>query len=117
MSSTSTLRSRGPWLCAGEESNLMCGILGLVQPEPVSVECLREGEQVLFHRGPDGGGEMAEGGVGLAMRRLAIIDVPTGGQPMHFPDGGLSLVYNGEIYNYRSLREELRDSFNFSTTS
>jgi asparagine synthase (glutamine-hydrolysing) len=95
----------------------MCGILGVVQSEPVSLDWLRSGLEVLRHRGPDGEGELVEGGVGLGMRRLSIIDIATGWQPMHSPDGTLSIVFNGEIYNYRAIRDELKEAFDFRTTS
>jgi len=61
----------------------------------------------LAHRGPDGSGMMLEPGVGLAMRRLAIIDVGGSEQPITNETGSVSLVFNGEIYNYRELRERL----------
>ena len=64
---------------------------------------------LLAHRGPDAGGAMVEGSVGLAHRRLAIIDLSDDGcQPMTSGDGALSIVYNGEVFNYVELREELR---------
>ena len=69
----------------------------------------------MYHRGPDDAGvELypAEGGymVGLAQRRLSIFDLsPLGHQPMHSPDGRVSVVYNGEIYNFKKLKEELSD--------
>jgi asparagine synthase (glutamine-hydrolysing) len=87
----------------------MCGIAGYLNfaapgADRVTLErCAR----VLAHRGPDGEGFFHEGQIGLAHRRLAIIDLsPTGAQPMLVDQ--LAVVYNGEIYNYRELREELR---------
>jgi asparagine synthase (glutamine-hydrolysing) len=65
----------------------------------------------LAHRGPDAADQWIEGGVGLAHRRLSIIDVSTAsGQPMHSADDRLVLVFNGEIYNYIELRDELRSA-------
>jgi asparagine synthase (glutamine-hydrolysing) len=61
----------------------------------------------LVHRGPDGSGYFRDGCIGLGHRRLAIIDLSTGDQPMGNEDGSLQVVFNGEIYNYRELREEL----------
>jgi asparagine synthase (glutamine-hydrolysing) len=87
----------------------MCGIGGYVDPsgalEQASV--LRTIASALVHRGPDGEGFFTHGPFGLAHRRLAIIDLSEGGaQPMHV--GPIAVVFNGEIYNYRELREELR---------
>ena len=66
---------------------------------------------IMYHRGPDDGGFFFEGPVALAHRRLSIIDLSDGGsQPMHSADGSLVIVYNGELYNYVELREELRRS-------
>jgi asparagine synthase (glutamine-hydrolysing) len=64
--------------------------------------------EVIAHRGPDGEGQYADGPVGLVNRRLAIIDPqPSGDMPMSYGDGDLVITYNGEIYNYRELRDEL----------
>ena len=62
---------------------------------------------VIQHRGPDGSGEYASGPVGLGHRRLSIIDLATGSQPMSNEDGSIWVVYNGEIYNFEELRAEL----------
>ena len=64
--------------------------------------------EVIRHRGPDDEGIHVEGGVGLGMRRLSIIDLSTGHQPIHNEDQTVWLVFNGEIYNYRELRAELQ---------
>ena len=61
----------------------------------------------LVHRGPDSDGTLVDGPVGLAARRLAIIDLQTGDQPIANEDGTVHVVQNGEIYNYRELRAEL----------
>jgi asparagine synthase (glutamine-hydrolysing) len=85
----------------------MCGIAGLVggpAPEP---ELLERMAQCMIHRGPDGKGTWNDGVAGLAFRRLAIIDLDErSNQPLHL--GHWHLVFNGEIYNYRELRDELR---------
>src|SRR6476469_4655738 len=61
----------------------------------------------LVHRGPDSFGEFSDGDVALAARRLSIIDLETGDQPIGNEDGSVHVVQNGEIYNYRELRSEL----------
>jgi asparagine synthase (glutamine-hydrolysing) len=90
----------------------MCGIAGFVDG---FVTATREGDEALVramcgvirHRGPDDEGVHVEAGVGLGMRRLSIIDLSTGHQPMRNEDGTVVVVFNGEIYNYRELRREL----------
>ena len=64
--------------------------------------------QTQHHRGPDEDGLLLEPGVGLAHKRLSIIDLSSGQQPMHSADGGITVVYNGEIYNFAGLAEELK---------
>jgi len=71
-------------------------------PDLVAGQCGR-----LVHRGPDDEGIVVDGALGMGMRRLAIVDVAGGHQPFHSPDGRYSLVFNGEIYNFRQLRAEL----------
>jgi asparagine synthase (glutamine-hydrolysing) len=63
--------------------------------------------QAIRHRGPDDEGMLVEPAIGLGMRRLSIIDVSTGHQPIHNEDGSISIVFNGEIYNFHELRAEL----------
>lgn len=63
--------------------------------------------RTLRHRGPDDEGQVLLPGIGLAMRRLSIIDVSGGHQPFESEDGAIHLVANGEIYNFRSLRKQL----------
>ncbi len=63
--------------------------------------------QTLVHRGPDGGGEHFDGALGFGMRRLSIIDLETGDQPLANEDGSVWIVFNGEIYNYRELAADL----------
>jgi asparagine synthase (glutamine-hydrolysing) len=63
---------------------------------------------LIAHRGPDADGVWTEGAVGLGHRRLAVIDLsPAGRQPMHSSDGGLTITFNGEIYNFLDLRRDL----------
>lgn len=88
----------------------MCGITGLFDVKgsrPIDAVVLDAMTLAIAHRGPDGAGFCLEPGLGLGHRRLAIIDVEGGGQPMHSADRVLSVVFNGEIYNFRELRAEL----------
>jgi asparagine synthase (glutamine-hydrolysing) len=89
----------------------MCGICGKVyfdQSRPVTQQNLLQMSKTLSHRGPDGEGVWIDGHVGLAHRRLAIIDLRTvAGQPMSNEDGSIWITFNGEIYNFRELRADL----------
>ncbi len=87
----------------------MCGICGLVlldggDADPAVAAAMNE---TLTHRGPDSSGAFTEGPVALAMRRLSIIDLAGGDQPIGNEDGRVQVIQNGEIYNYRELRERL----------
>jgi asparagine synthase (glutamine-hydrolysing) len=87
----------------------MCGICGIATSgDSVDVSALRAMSELLVHRGPDSGGEHVEGAVGLAARRLSIIDLEHGDQPIANEDGSCVVVQNGEIYNYPELRRELQ---------
>jgi asparagine synthase (glutamine-hydrolysing) len=90
----------------------MCGIIGVASRHPVTNRrWLDAGCMAMAHRGPDDSGSWwsADGNVGLAQRRLAIIDLSPGGhQPMHREPNRLSIVFNGEIYNYLDLRDLLK---------
>jgi asparagine synthase (glutamine-hydrolysing) len=86
----------------------VCGICGLASRSgAVDPERLRAMSATLVHRGPDSDGQLADGPVGLAARRLSIIDLETGDQPIANEDGTVHVVQNGEIYNYRELRAAL----------
>ena len=86
----------------------MCGICGFLTPHSDSnSETLQRMNARLVHRGPDDEGYFVEPGVGLAARRLSIIDVAGGHQPLSNEDGTVWITYNGEIYNHRELRGEL----------
>lgn len=88
----------------------MCGIAGFVNIDdkrPRDAGVLQRMTRTLQHRGPDGEGYFVSDRVNLGHRRLAIIDLNTGDQPMHSSDGQLTIVFNGEIYNYVELRQEL----------
>jgi asparagine synthase (glutamine-hydrolysing) len=89
----------------------MCGIVGIVESDPnraVLSEDLDRMVRMLVHRGPDDEGAVIRPGVGLGMRRLAVIDVATGQQPFGNETDDIQLVANGEIYNFQQLRQELR---------
>jgi len=98
----------------------MCGFCGIVLPDGSSrrldaplIERMRD---VLVHRGPDGAGIFLEPGVGLGHRRLSIVDVAHGAQPMASADGALQIIYNGEVYNHPELMPELvREGFTYRT--
>lgn len=88
----------------------MCGIAGLINisGERVAPERIEVMRDAISHRGPDDAGIMCEGAVGLANRRLSIIDLtPAGHQPMSASDGTVHIAYNGEVYNFQELRSEL----------
>jgi asparagine synthase (glutamine-hydrolysing) len=97
----------------------VCGICGLAtRSGPVDPERLRAMSGTLVHRGPDSDGELLGGPVGLAARRLSIIDLEGGDQPIANEDGTVHVVQNGEIYNFLELRAELEQAgHRFSTRS
>lgn len=85
----------------------ICGAIDLTGTLPISLEKIQAMTNVIRHRGPDGDGFYVAGSVGLGMRRLSIIDIEGGDQPISNEDGTLKIVYNGEIYNYVELRDDL----------
>ena len=90
----------------------MCGIAGILSRKPLlpgQIEQLARMSRAMIHRGPDGAGEYKTERFAMAMRRLSIIDLATGQQPLFDEDGSLVLIANGEIYNYVELRDQLRD--------
>jgi len=98
----------------------VCGIAGILRVDgaPAGADLLGAMTSAIAHRGPDGDGFFCDGSVGLGHRRLAIIDLATGDQPMATEDGSVVLVFNGEIYNFRELRRELEGrGATFRTTS
>lgn len=91
----------------------MCGITGIFYTdfsETVSKDLLESMTSVLFHRGPDEGGVYIDGAVGLGHRRLRVIDLEGGKQPAFNENRNMCIVFNGEIYNFRQLRKELREN-------
>lgn len=99
----------------------MCGITGLISRyplKPTDIETLQKMNEALYHRGPDSMGFYQDNSIALAMRRLKIIDLAGGDQPLYNEDRSLILMANGEIYNYVELREELEKSgHKFKTNS
>jgi asparagine synthase (glutamine-hydrolysing) len=104
----------------------LCGICGKLNLNkdgtyaayPVDSELLQRMCNSIKHRGPDGEGMYLSGPVGLGHRRLSIIDLVTGDQPMSNEDGSIWIVFNGEIYNFQELRAELQDhGHKFATSS
>jgi len=99
----------------------MCGIVGMFDTQgrrEAPVELLRQMNASQHHRGPDEGGELFAPGVALGHRRLSIIDLSSGQQPMFNHDGSVAIVYNGEIYNFRELTRELSAAgYRFKTHS
>lgn len=93
----------------------MCGICGFFSKKTITTEQLKAMNDTMYHRGPNDSGEEiypAKDGytVGLAQRRLSILDLSAlGHQPMHSPDKRVSVVFNGEIYNFQEIREELKE--------
>ena len=88
----------------------MCGIAGILEfgrDAEADGAALREMCRVMAHRGPDDDGFYSDGAAGIGMRRLSIVDLATGHQPISNEDGSLWIVFNGEIYNHLSLREQL----------
>jgi asparagine synthase (glutamine-hydrolysing) len=96
----------------------MCGIAGIATAgdERIQAEAIRRMCQSIVHRGPDDEGVLVKRGIGLGIRRLSIIDLAGGHQPVSNEDGNVWVVFNGEIYNFPSLRKDLLDrGHHFST--
>src|SRR5215510_10715276 len=88
----------------------MCGICGKLNfdsQEPIDGSIVQRMMDTISHRGPDGRGQYTSGPIGLGHLRLSIIDLSTGDQPIYNEDGTVCVVYNGEMYNFLELREEL----------
>jgi asparagine synthase (glutamine-hydrolysing) len=91
----------------------MCGIAGIVSTSgtaAIDLDRLTQMRDVITHRGPDGAGVWTDPGVGLAHRRLAIVDVAGGQQPMTNEDESVWVIFNGEIYNHAEIRERLEQA-------
>lgn len=97
----------------------MCGICGIVNFDTsnhVPPEIVKKMSHVLYHRGPDDEGYYINKNIGLGMRRLSIIDLETGRQPITNEDKSIWIVFNGEIYNYKALKEDLLIKGHFFST-
>src|SRR5438309_792134 len=98
----------------------MCGICGVYEyqkQKPVDKEILAAMLQAIHHRGPDDEGICLDGSLAMGMRRLSIIDLAGGKQPICNEDGSVVVVFNGEIYNYGELTEQLRRRGHIFTTA
>jgi asparagine synthase (glutamine-hydrolysing) len=98
----------------------MCGICGIFNLDgaPVDPDLIDRMNTAMIHRGPDGDGVFVDHGVGLGHRRLSIIDLSTGDQPMLSSDGQICIVFNGEIYNFQELKKNLeKKGHRFTTKS
>jgi len=97
----------------------MCGIAGWFRRrgQPVSAAVIAAQCDRIVHRGPDDEGYLIDGDFGFGMRRLSIIDVAGGRQPIRSPDGRYAIICNGEIVNHLELRKELEDKYPFRTRS
>ena len=98
----------------------MCGISGIfhLNGQPVEKNDIETMNQTMIHRGPDGQGIFTQSEIGLGHRRLSIIDLEAGKQPMSNADGSIQVVFNGEIYNYLELKQELEaKGYQFRTRS
>ena len=94
----------------------MCGFCGFTGQVAGREEVIREMADRITHRGPDSEGYYLDGSIAMAFRRLSIIDLGGGSQPIYNEDRSKVLMFNGEIYNYRSLREELLAAGHVFTT-
>ena len=96
----------------------MCGIVGFYGEQKNKEQIVKNMADRIIHRGPDGEGYYTDEKIALGHRRLSIIDLDGGAQPMYTEDKKLVVVFNGEIYNYQELREELKTkNYEFLTNS
>ncbi|MFZ4589881.1 MAG: asparagine synthase (glutamine-hydrolyzing) [Ignavibacteria bacterium] len=95
----------------------MCGICGIVSDKLCNDDNLNKMNFSIIHRGPDDEGIYIQNSFGMAMRRLSIIDIKNGKQPISTNDKRYTVILNGEIYNYRELKEKHLSSFTFKTTT
>ena len=86
----------------------MCGINGIISKEKDKDKLIKEMNKRIVHRGPDAEGIYVDDNVALGQRRLSIIDLAGGNQPIYNKDKSILIIYNGEVYNYKELKEELK---------
>lgn len=94
----------------------MCGINGIISKEKNKEKLIKEMNNRIIHRGPDAEGIYTDNYVALGQRRLSIIDIAGGDQPIYNEDKSILIVYNGEVYNYKELKKELQE-YKFTTNS
>ena len=96
----------------------MCGIVGFAdkKKKKEKTKIIKDMADMIIHRGPDGEGYYTDDYVALGHRRLSIIDVAGGAQPIYNEDKSLAVIFNGEIYNYQALKKELEEKgYHFQT--
>ena len=92
----------------------MCGINGIVSRDKNKEKLIRDMNDKIIHRGPDAEGIYVDKDVALGQRRLSIIDLAGGNQPIYNKDKSILIIYNGEVYNYKELKKELSE-YEFQT--
>ena len=98
----------------------MCGLVGYIdkKSKKTKKETIKKMADVIIHRGPDGEGYFVDDNIAMGFRRLSIIDLKGGNQPLYNEDNTLVINFNGEIYNYKELREDLiKKGHTFTTNS
>ena len=95
----------------------MCGINGIITKEKNKKELIKKMNDRIIHRGPNAEGTYVDETLALGQRRLSIIDLESGDQPIYNEDKSILIIYNGEIYNYKELKTELEKKYNFKTKS
>ena len=94
----------------------MCGFVGYINKEKNKNETIKKMADLIAHRGPDSEGYYCDENIALGFRRLSIIDLKSGSQPIYNEDKTKVIIFNGEIYNFESLREELIEEGHTFTT-
>ena len=95
----------------------MCGIVGVFSKEENKIKMIKEMADKIIHRGADEEGYYSDEYIALGHRRLSIVDLDHGKQPMFSEDKKLIVIFNGEIYNYIELRKKLEKKYKFETNS